>query len=60
MKSLQQKREEADARNAERAARTPREQIARLDAQNGVGIGAKKERARLWKMAARGDGHEKR
>jgi len=51
MKSSKEKREEATLRKAERATRTPQQQLARLDAQNGVGIGAVKERA---KLAAKG------
>ena len=41
------KREQAEARNAERANRSAKDQIAKLDAMLGVGQGAKKERARL-------------
>ncbi len=36
-----------EARLIERSLRTPEEQLARLDYRFGVGIGAKKERARL-------------
>ncbi len=37
----------ADERAVERAARSPQQQLARLDTFLGVGLGAKKERARL-------------
>ena len=46
------RREEAEARATARAARTPEQQIANLDAILGVGIGAKKERARLAKVSS--------
>ena len=52
MKNTAQKREEANARNFERSNRTPQQQLAKLDAQNGVGVGAKKERAKLAKPRA--------
>ncbi|MBI4068468.1 hypothetical protein HY413_03625 [Candidatus Kaiserbacteria bacterium] len=38
---------DADVRMAYAAARTPQEQLARLDAKLGKGIGAVKERAKL-------------
>jgi len=38
--------ERADARSR----RTPQEQLAVLDARNGKGVGAQKERARLAKL----------
>ena len=37
----------AGARQAVAALRTPEEQLARLDAAFGAGVGAKKERAKL-------------
>jgi hypothetical protein len=40
---------EAQERNAARAALTDQQQLDRLDTILGVGIGAKKERARLAK-----------
>jgi phage shock protein A len=43
-RSKQEKRQEALARKAERAKRTPQQQLAKLDQQ---GHSAKKERARL-------------
>jgi hypothetical protein len=42
-----ERRERAAVRKAERAKRSPAEQLAKLDAAFGVGQGAKKERARL-------------
>lgn len=44
--------EGAKARQTERAKRTPEEQLERLDARNGVGQGAQKERARLMALIA--------
>jgi hypothetical protein len=41
------KREQAEKRNEERAKRSPREQLAHLDAKFGPGQGAAKERALL-------------
>lgn len=43
----QRRREEAAKRQAARDARSPAEQLARLDAMLGVGVGATRERARL-------------
>jgi hypothetical protein len=45
------RRNAANLRKEERAKRTPREQIALLDSRFGVRVGAKKERARLEKLA---------
>lgn len=47
MKSQQQKRDEAEARQTIRASRTPQQQLAILDRKLGKGVGAVKERARL-------------
>ena len=44
------KREEHEGRIAERAKRSPEEQIDRLDWLLGDGVGAKKERKRLAKL----------
>ena len=46
--------EEAEVRREERAKRTPQQQIAVLDKKLGVGVGAKKERARLKKQIQKG------
>ena len=46
-KSKEQKRIDAEAMAAERAKRSPKEQLARLDHMLGKGQGAVKERARL-------------
>ena len=43
-------REEAEQRAAEREARTPQQQLQRLDKLLGEGVGAAKERARLSKL----------
>lgn len=42
-----QRQEEAVARNALRAKRSPQDQLAHLDSLFGVGTGAARERARL-------------
>ena len=47
MARLEELRERAEERRAEREKRSPTEQIALLDKRFGEGIGAKKERARL-------------
>ncbi len=47
---LEQRREEAVSRQAERDSRTPEEQLEKLDLLLGVGEGAKKERARLHRI----------
>lgn len=39
--------EEGDARQEARDARSPREQLAALNQRLGIGVGAKRERARL-------------
>jgi len=43
----EQRRAEAAERQAARDALTPRQQLARLDAKLGRGVGARRERARL-------------
>ena len=45
------KQKEAGERAAERAERTPAEQLSVLDRRFGVGLGAVRERARLAKLA---------
>lgn len=40
----------AEQRKAERAARTPKQQLERLDKLLGPGVGAVKERAKLQKL----------
>lgn len=52
---LEQRCEEAALRKAERDARTHEEQLKRLDAMLGAGVGAKKERARLEKLIEASD-----
>ena len=49
MKSKQQRKEEAAERQALRDSLTPQQQMKRLDALLGVGVGAVKERAKLNK-----------
>jgi hypothetical protein len=44
------RRQEAHLRDEERKRRSPKEQLDLLDSKLGVGIGAKKERARLLNM----------
>jgi cell shape-determining protein MreC len=51
----QLKNELAKKRQAERDERSPKEQLEKLDAKLGAGIGAKKERARLEKLIAEAD-----
>jgi len=46
----EERRKEAEARQAERDQLTPEKQLARLDERLGVGVGAAKERARLQKL----------
>lgn len=46
-KKLADKQAEAQVRQAEREARSPQEQLARLDKMFGPGQGAKKERTKL-------------
>lgn len=48
--SAMRRKENAKERQRQRDERTPEEQLAALDARLGVGKGAKKERARLWKL----------
>lgn len=43
----QQKRQEAEDRQAYRDSLTPRQQLLRIDRRLGVGVGAQKERAKL-------------
>jgi len=47
MKTKEIRQEEAEARQRARDGRSPATQLAHLDAKLGVGVGAKKERARL-------------
>jgi len=44
---MQEKREDATQRQAERDERSPGTQLRRLDTLLGAGVGAKKERAKL-------------
>jgi hypothetical protein len=44
---LEERREEALERQTERSARTPIQQLEKLDIILGIGAGAKRERARL-------------
>lgn len=53
--SKEAKQVRAEVVAEEAAKRTPQEQLARLDAKLGVGVGAKKERARLMRRIASGD-----
>jgi hypothetical protein len=47
MKSIEEKRQEAQARQELRNERTPAQQLALLDERFGPGKGAKRERTRL-------------
>ncbi len=47
MKLKTEKQQDASDRHAERAARSPAEQLRLLDQRFGKGVGATKERARL-------------
>lgn len=55
----QEKDNQARVRDALARQRTPREQIARLDAKLGKGKGAARERNRLAKLIATGHGDQK-
>lgn len=46
----QAKREAAELRQRQRDARSPQQQLDRLDSLLGVGVGAQRERARLLRM----------
>lgn len=46
-----QRRVEAEERNAKYQALTPAQRLARLDTAFGKGVGAKRERARIAKLA---------
>ena len=46
-KSREQRRAEAERRQGEASSRTPRQQLALLDARLGVGVGAEYEREKL-------------
>lgn len=50
MQTKQMKRETVSKLAAQRANRSPSQQVKELDARLGVGVGAKKERARLNKL----------
>lgn len=49
----EQRRAEAEARNALWASKTPQEQLAYLDNMFGAGKGASKQRAKLAKKLAK-------
>ena len=49
LKHRRERQERAEEMKAHRATLTVAQQLARLDARLGVGIGAKRERARLAK-----------
>lgn len=51
-KTAEQRRKESLARCEQTGHLTPRERLERLDAKLGVGVGAKKERARLQSLLA--------
>jgi len=53
------RRESAEERREAREARTPQEQLARLDRLLGKGKGAAKERARLKKLAEKAGKEQK-
>lgn len=44
------RKKEADERAAERSKRSPQEQLQVLDAKLGVGVGARRERAKLQRL----------
>lgn len=52
MKDKHTRQLEAKQRAEQRAARTPQQQLKRLDERFGKGRGAVRERARLTKLAA--------
>lgn len=47
------RRTAAEARQAESDKLSPKQRLARLDERLGAGVGAKQERARLARMAAK-------
>jgi len=58
--ATKKRREEAEARQAERDKLTSDQQLARLDALLGENQGATKERLRLHQEIARGEKKEKK